>query len=165
MNHQKADLTLLISIVVVIALPLLLFQGQIFAIISTIKAINTPVPQAYSAFQPSTATGCPVLKFEETMTTTFVGELDLDNPDSQGSQAWANKLLTPKGGFLWIKYNDTLDVTWAITMFHGLHCLEVIRSRLLDTSSGQKLFPSKNSNTSDHAVHCLDYIAQVRLIL
>jgi hypothetical protein len=164
MDHQKAKYTLLASIVMVVALPLLLFQGQILAIISMVKTINTPVPRVYSAFQMSTTISCPPSTSLETTSTTFVGELDLDHPDSPGSQAWAGKLLTPKGGFLWVKYNETLDVTWAITMFHGLHCLEVIRSRLLDTSSGPKLFASQNSSVSDHAVHCLDYLAQVRAI-
>lgn len=162
MKHQRINISLLASLVLVVGLPLLLFQGQIFATISMIKVVNTPAPRVYSSFQPSTANSCPVSKPEETTTRSFVGVLDFNNPKSEGSQAWANRLLPPNGGFLWVKYNDTLDVTWAITMFHGLHCLEVIRSRLLDTSSGHKLFPSQESNVSDHAVHCLDYIAQVR---
>ncbi|RAL07364.1 uncharacterized protein BO97DRAFT_463928 [Aspergillus homomorphus CBS 101889] len=107
--------------------------------------------QAFSGLKPPDTT-------ETTM--TFTGKFNLEDPASPGSRDWADKLLTPKGGFLWVQHNETLEVTWAVSMYHGLHCIETIRSRMLETAPGPRLYQSQNAELSDHAAHCLDYLAQ-----
>ena len=161
MDKVKTPSRLILSVVTVIALPLLLFQGQIFAIVSLLKTINTPVYQLPTALETCVPAKTTHKSPSASVTTSFLGQLSLEDPTNASSQTWSEKLLTPKGGFLWVQHNETLDVTWGISTFHSLHCLNIIRSRLLDPSPGPKLYVNQRSGSSDHAAHCLDYLAQV----
>lgn len=95
-----------------------------------------------------------------------------------GDEAWSSKLETRQGGFLWVRYNETLKEGWGVSMFHALHCLKMIRVELqhnwlvmdLEQSSSHsrhevhKAATSHEGRTGDipHMKHCLAYIAEVR---
>lgn len=79
---------------------------------------------------------------------------------------WASRPLTNKGGFLWVQYNETYRVTWGVTVFHALHCIEMLRIYTLNDSTiyaheaPGDIAPA-NMDQSVHMSHCLDYISQV----
>lgn len=91
MVSPKPYYILFTSVLVVVALPLLLFQAQTFAIIS-MKQINNPdhkIPGYIPARNPSP-------KPPHGVTTTFLGELSLDDLTDTHSEEWAREFLTPK---------------------------------------------------------------------
>lgn len=72
-----------------------------------------------------------------------------------GDEAWEN-LLTPNGGFF-IQESDGITHKYGITMFHQLHCLQMIRFGLQAVSNS-----SASQFLDEHVAHCLDYLRQVR---
>lgn len=79
---------------------------------------------------------------------------------------WASRPLTNQGGFLWVQYNETYQVTWGITVFHALHCIEMLRIYTFnDTTVHAHEAPGHiapaNMDQNVHMSHCLDYISQV----
>ena len=77
----------------------------------------------------------------------------LENLSSSANEAWAENILTPKGGFLWVQLNQTLYRAWGISMFHASHCLQTLRTTI---QRGE-------ANDPGHIGHCIGYIAQVSL--
>ena len=96
-----------------------------------------------------------------------------------GDAGWADAALTPRGGFLWLRYNETTTHEWGISMFHALHCLQTIRtvvreSPMMQEKSGGATHNSGMAHDHDdghdsehnmmdpgHVAHCIGYIAQV----
>ncbi|KAI1349928.1 hypothetical protein F5Y01DRAFT_287476 [Xylaria sp. FL0043] len=79
--------------------------------------------------------------------------------------------LQPNHGFIRLKDKKTQHVRWyGVSMFHQLHCLDMIRERLEQTKAAQEgqgteMFShhhqhDSNQSTWEHLFHCLDYIAQ-----
>ena len=92
-----------------------------------------------------------------------------------GDAAWADAALTPHGGFLRVRYNETTVHGWGISMFHALHCLQTIRtivreSPMMQEESGGATYDKDMAHYHDdghnmidpeHVAHCIGYIAQV----
>ena len=93
--------------------------------------------------------------------------------DKPVDSAW-NSLLTPNGGFLINKDEEGDSETIGISMFHQLHCLQIIRVQIENliafngTSEGigsQPEFHHDHVSSWRHWRHCLEYIRQVRLLV
>ena len=93
---------------------------------------------------------------------------------SATDSAW-NNLLTPNGGMLYSIDTSGRRVGRGISMFHQLHCLSMVRSKLQSLSgpdagserhhsAGERHDYAHNHHDldNDHVLHCLDYIRQVR---
>jgi Mycotoxin biosynthesis protein UstYa len=100
------------------------------------------------------------VKPESTTPQKFSGSLEEND-------GWATRPLSEKGGLLWVQYNETFEVTWGISMFHGLHCIEMLRMALAGGPMAHSAMeesstaPEENGRDANHLSHCLDYIAQV----
>ena len=124
--------------------------------------------------------GAYIYDSPKTIITRFQAIPDLEDLSGAGDHVWSTKLLTPHGGFLRVQYNDTFEQNWGISMFHGLHCLQLIRSNLVQANarlSDQAMAATHASHdhhgaheqgggigttgTNDHLGHCFAYIAQV----
>ena len=106
-----------------------------------------------------------------TISTVFGQDPSLDDTSSLGDEAWSRKLQTPQGGFLWVRYNETLKEGWGISMFHALHCLNMIRAEMVHSWSLMESTPRSQGPVHEygesigdmkHMEHCLAYIAEVR---
>ena len=64
-------------------------------------------------------------------------------------------------------------IQYGVSMFHQLHCVMMLRDRLIGGGGHKMHHHARDSNAGnqsedqpgteeDHLVHCLDYIAQVR---
>lgn len=93
--------------------------------------------------------------------------------DKPVDSSW-NSLLTPNGGFLINKDEEGKSETIGISMFHQLHCLQIIRVQIenliafngTSESTGiQPEFHHDHVSSWRHWRHCLEYIRQVRLLL
>ncbi|TGO32567.1 hypothetical protein BHYA_0306g00100 [Botrytis hyacinthi] len=104
---------------------------------------------------------------------TFPDVTPLEDLGIEGDQAW-DKLTTRKGGFIWLQYNETFDIPWGISMFHGLHCLQMLRGEFqsqMGLSNGEhhhhkREIATKSDGHGDgadivHIGHCLAYIAEM----
>lgn len=108
---------------------------------------------------------------EETVVTHFQHMREMEDFGEAGDQIWHSQLLPPKGGFLWVETNSTEDIVgaegWGVTMFHALHCLQMIREVFKSTMSPEHAFdhamPGHPPAHHDpkHATHCLAYLYQV----
>lgn len=103
----------------------------------------------------------------------------LEDLDYEGDEAW-DKLFPPSGGYLFLTSNETSSPwePWGISMFHSLHCLQMLRDTIQNLES--RLNQSNNEHQDDqhrehshgggsgaasastHYKHCFAYIAQVR---
>ena len=110
---------------------------------------------------------------------TYLRNYEFQDMTSGGDEAWAN--LTPsKGGFLWVQYNETLNIQYGISMFHGLHCLQMLRTSFkaqpglssANTASSHSHPTRRNRARAEiqgettleiHLGNCLVYIAMVSL--
>ncbi|KAF2641000.1 hypothetical protein P280DRAFT_517238 [Massarina eburnea CBS 473.64] len=86
---------------------------------------------------------------------------------SDDPSGWASRPLSKQGGFLITQYNETYKVAYGVSMFHALHCVEMLRvmitpeeeeGHMMHLASG---IESQVGDTRRHLVHCLDYIIQV----
>lgn len=89
---------------------------------------------------------------------------------SDTNEIWDN-ILTPNGGYIYRTDEDGQRHGYGISMFHQLHCLQMIRLKLQELT-----FPYQANNDSGprqsqahehhmnegHVLHCLDYLRQVR---
>jgi hypothetical protein len=88
-----------------------------------------------------------------------------------GDDAWAG-ILPANGGFLRYRLPNGTAHFSGVTMFHQLHCLQILRSTLVALEQGKPISHDHNSQSVDHSVnphlhwvHCLDYLRQVRYFL
>lgn len=110
---------------------------------------------------------------QETLTipTEFTMRPTLEDLSHKGDEAWATELFTPHGGFLVVRRNETMKENWGISMFHGLHCLQLIRSSLQRAREmGTGSMPGSHGDHHEqhlehldesHLQHCFSYITQV----
>lgn len=103
--------------------------------------------------------------------TKFTRLSALEDLTHDGDKAWDMDLFTPHGGFLIVRRNQTMSERWGVSMFHGLHCLQIIRSTL--QQARENGMPSVSGDHRDHhqghsdhldevhVQHCFSYIAQV----
>lgn len=104
--------------------------------------------------------------------TRYMSKVDsLEDLSGKHEAAWSSMLSTPQGGFLWVKYNETNNMAWGVTMFHSIHCLTLLRSmlqmQLQNATSSQKAHANPTHQSSNHRAfdeghvgHCFSYIAQ-----
>ncbi|KAI4260313.1 MAG: hypothetical protein L6R42_004113, partial [Xanthoria sp. 1 TBL-2021] len=99
------------------------------------------------------------------ITTVFQDRPILENLSPSANEEWERALLTPKGGFLWVQYNVTAERPYGISMFHGLHCLKMLREVIQSSHSATKGSEhtgehKAHSQSLNHIGHCIGYIAQ-----
>lgn len=110
---------------------------------------------------------------------------------SQDSAAWADEFTTPKGGFLVVRRNESYTEKWGVSVYHSLHCLQLLRGALGktlisttklgmnsqhggdgkhgdalhrsrgDDGAGDSSEHSAHTEDAEHLEHCVSYIAQV----
>lgn len=105
-----------------------------------------------------------------TIHTVFKERPDLANPSRKDHSDPGPATGKPTWGGLWVQRNETYKQGWGISMFHALHCLEMIRDGLADKSSlrthgmlGKSAGNAEpDHHKGDHVRHCFAYIAQVR---
>ncbi|KAL8876299.1 MAG: hypothetical protein Q9198_005481 [Flavoplaca austrocitrina] len=107
------------------------------------------------------------------ITTIFQDKPILENLLPSADAEWERALLTPKGGFLWVNYNGTAERPYGISMFHGLHCLKMLREVIQSSRPGMDgghAHAAKvgghghghgHGQSMNHIGHCIGYIAQV----
>jgi hypothetical protein len=100
----------------------------------------------------------------------------LDDFSPAGDAAWDN-LTFASGGFILVRSNDAngndsdADAKpWGVSMFHGLHCLQMLRAALVAKTeapaheghahAAKREDHSKHMETG-HLSHCLAYLADV----
>jgi hypothetical protein len=124
------------------------------------------------------AQSCPAPR---TITRTFRELETLEDLSHSADSAWEATFNTPKGGFLWVKHNETMNEAWGVSMFHAIHCLGLIRQAVQESGNNTHAISSThheaNSHTSRsvrhthggmdrrHIGHCFSYIAQVSTLL
>lgn len=110
------------------------------------------------------------------ITATFRQIRTLEDFSPSADEAWHQAALTPKGGFLWVEYNETTNAAYGISMFHALHCLQMLRMVVRESPKMKALW-SKPGHRGEgememgegdhermdpvHMGHCIGYIAQV----
>ncbi|KAJ6036864.1 hypothetical protein N7540_001143 [Penicillium herquei] len=108
------------------------------------------------------------------VTSTFRQIPVLEDFSPSRDEEWHNEVLTRKGGFLWVKYNESSNEAWGISMFHGLHCLKMLRMALQQSPMVQNVFENEGAGPlhqhkgtahhpdmdPTHLGHCVGYIAQ-----
>jgi hypothetical protein len=118
-------------------------------------AINTRMVGWEEHVTPSSDMPIPYLKTKE---FTYAQSPELSNMSHDSDQDFLNATSPILGeGMAWLSYNDTSRRNWGVSMFHALHCLGYIRTRVQDSCG--------NASTDvipGHTGHCFDYIAQVR---
>lgn len=111
-------------------------------------------------------------------TTLFRERPILEDLSPFADEAWEQTLLTSRGGFLWVEFNETSNEAWGISMFHALHCLKMLRivirssdimKSVVEGGGGASDNGGQGGETLDHPDmnpvhigHCVGYIAQVR---
>ena len=148
------------SLVILLTGMIFIFQGQM---IDSLKAMHHGKHKEISLIQDG-----------QYGAKTFPGVTPLENLGPEGDKAWDS--LTPRrGGFLWLQYNETYELPWGISMFHGIHCLQMLRgefqSQLGIRDDGvhhhhKRRVATKSDQPSDgpdivHLGHCLAYISEV----
>lgn len=71
-----------------------------------------------------------------------------------------------------MRYNETAERPYGISMFHGLHCLKMLREVIQSSRPGMdggehgvKDGGHGKGLDMNHVGHCIGYIAQVREII
>ena len=109
-------------------------------------------------------------------TRVFGTNTALTEVSAAGDAAWAKEFETPKGGFLWVRHNESVVEGWGISMLHALHCLSMLRQELKQYWSAKEAMAFQHKRRSQlgnhashrdhdrnisHLKHCLGYIAEV----
>lgn len=101
------------------------------------------------------------------ITTTFNGNLDIYKTNASGTKAFEDLQNSYGGGFLQVAHNSTFAPGWGVSMLHGLHCLQMIRSSLFPEEYSENEHSPDSSHhqhaalNHDHITHCIGYLAQV----
>ena len=133
---------------------------------------NLPVSRALRVSLNRLAPGCTQSAEESkaTVQTVFKGKLGLKNLSSADHSDPTVAIEKPQRGLLWVQRNETYKQAWGISMFHALHCLEMIRDEVDDRTRHQMHdamlgrsagYREHDHHREDHVHHCLAYIAQV----
>ncbi|KAL8870429.1 MAG: hypothetical protein Q9174_003526 [Haloplaca sp. 1 TL-2023] len=86
------------------------------------------------------------------ITTTFQDKPIFENLAPSADAEWERALLTSKGGFLWVQYNGTTERPYGVSMFHGLHCLKMLRE-VIQKSPGMVKEEDKGKDGKDEHAH------------
>ena len=164
----------LIAVTAALALLLVAFNYQLVAALKDFASSD----YESSASCPSHCPSQPTHGLAPT-TVQFREQPILGSLSPSTDEAWERTALTPKGGFLWVEFNETNNAAWGISMFHALHCLKLLRNVIRSSemmknvvgpetghdgiSSGGK--PQHLRMNPTHVGHCVGYIAQVGLVL
>ncbi|KAL8648402.1 MAG: hypothetical protein Q9226_006010 [Calogaya cf. arnoldii] len=155
-----------------LALPLLLLVAFRSELITVIKCLEHE-ERAPVDFPVRSTPGGPVPDFRELprITTIFRERPILEDLSPSADTAWRQTVLTQRGGFLWVDFNQTSSRAWGISMFHALHCVQMLRDAIkdhngmkpvVDKKAGNKRAGRKEHPLMDpmHLGHCIGYIAQ-----
>lgn len=151
---------------------LLAFICTIILTFVVLYPTHLPLSQTLRVSLNRLALGCTQLTEESkaTVQTVFKGKLGLENLSSADHSDPTPAIEKPQWGLLWVQRNETYKQAWGISIFHALHCLEMIRDELddrtrdqtrdaiLGRSAGNR---EHDHQREDHVHHCLAYIAQV----
>jgi hypothetical protein len=126
----------------------------------TILSSKTKNPKSYHA---STRGGA------HTVGSVFRPIEALENLGPVGDGAWDSILSPERGGFLYVKSNDSSagPEPWGVGMFHSLHCLGMLRAviqkqeGLTTGEMDHEHHLTPHISDDNHAKHCLSYLAQV----
>jgi hypothetical protein len=118
---------------------------------------------------PTWRTTCEECTSPFTQQMDFTPHPEFEDFSSKSDFEW-DRLLTPNGGFL-VREIDNKQENWGISMFHQLHCVQMIRTelqRLMNITTSDDLQPKDYHgmatavpHDSEHVGHCLDYLRQV----
>jgi hypothetical protein len=112
----------------------------------------------------------------QTTPRTFGTDLFFTSLASASPSNYSSRLSTPRGGFLWVKKNGTEEGKqgfWGISMFHSLHCLQMLSEQLKKTPGWESEMDmgegegerehgghSEHNHEIAHMKHCVGYIAE-----
>lgn len=153
------------------------FISYVLAGLIAVFAIFNLTPYLYT--HAHSTVPCRAMPRLPTTPNTFKHLSELEDLGPAGDDIWSSALLPKEGGFLWVRTNSTDQghaiEGWGITMFHALHCLqmmrEVFKMAVLPDHGGSSLHHSDDSKTSGkhehsmdpkHVTHCFSYLFQVR---
>lgn len=106
-----------------------------------------------------------------TRPTLFINHREYQTLNREDDYLW-DALLPDNGGFLWQEEDDGVRHVHGISMLHQLHCLQMIRTQMMDfkekTEDGNKMHHTRGAHQHHgegykHVLHCLDYLRQVSL--
>jgi hypothetical protein len=89
---------------------------------------------------------------------------NMEDWSTQGDKVWDAFFPDQKSGFLWVVREETAATEpWGVSMFHGLHCLKMIRETLVDTMRVPETTLTHHMDMDmDHISHCFTYLLQVQ---
>ena len=150
-SRSRPYLLMIVTLVITIILfSLITSYSKLYeTILHPVCAEYAPLPEATACINSKSSEEPAAIHYS---TTLFEPHPKLENLSSAKDETWAQSLLTPKGGFLWVKLNETSERAWGISMFHGLHCLQTLRG----------VIQRGEADDPGHIGHCIGYIAQVR---
>ncbi|KAK5108180.1 hypothetical protein LTR62_008711 [Meristemomyces frigidus] len=90
-------------------------------------------------------------------TVNFTRREDFWDLSTKGDELWSN-IIPDNGGFVFHRVHDKLGYKTGISMFHQLHCLQMIRMAIQKLQNGT--VESGDMHSQTHWVHCLDYLVQ-----
>jgi len=120
----------------------------------------------------ATKYGFSPLVTEFRVSTTFTRHNKYMNISANYDHLW-NELLPPNGGMTKVVRPDDTEETYGVSMFHQLHCLQMIRNAFQDLQNLEIKNENQHRHNNDqdqyeshphelHWTHCLDYLRQVR---
>ena len=102
-------------------------------------------------------------------TISFSDYEEFQSIRTEANQVW-DAILTPNGGRLYQTDSNGRRYGSGISMFHQLHCLQMIRTKLQNLSFSNESYGDPGTRQAqahqhhlddDHVMHCLDYVRQV----
>jgi hypothetical protein len=73
---------------------------------------------------------------------------------------WASLFPSRSSGMITLGPHNT---TFAVAMFHQLHCLDALRYAYAAAKSGKFVWPGNGTHIEEHTHHCLTYLREVIL--
>ncbi|MCJ1310415.1 hypothetical protein MMC25_004079 [Agyrium rufum] len=163
-SHTNAcrQITVFITIALVILITIItIFNRKLNVALSKIQ-INCP--------SSSSSNGPVFTATEQDQDPTLFREIPLlEDMTHENDEAWHDRVFPGTQGFLHVMYNETFAAPWGISMFHGLHCLGMLREELQIARGMPGGKPMKHESThgkysaqahEDHVGHCFSYLAQ-----
>lgn len=145
--------------------------GLLAFVCTVLLTLDLPFSRNLGASLSHVAQGCrqPAEDTKATVHRAFNETIGLDMLSSEDHSDQKSATKKPKWGGLWVRRNETYKQGWGISMFHALHCLEMIRDHFEDKASHQMSDISGRSadngehdhEKETHVQHCFAYIAQV----
>ena len=105
--------------------------------------------------------------FQPNITWTADGTLTTEATSTRSPWSWQATLATALSGqgFLQVQRHNGEVEEYGISLFHQLHCLQMIRSLLLNQSWASHHHDAGQVDDGPHWAHCVDYLAQVRFLV